>query len=77
MACCPECGEWIGPVAMSGGVHECDASVRIEYQVERARSDLSHIELELASYLATPRARKLLAFRRYLENRKRALPRRA
>jgi hypothetical protein len=35
----------------------------------RARFELASIETELAQYLATPRARKLLAFARFLEER--------
>ena len=35
------------------------------------RFELTEIESELDRYLATPRARKLLAFRKYLEQRER------
>jgi hypothetical protein len=69
MACCPECGEWIPVVAYRDGLHVCDADARIEHQVMRARHELTRIEWELASYLATPRARNLLEFTRYLERR--------
>ena len=74
MACCPECGEWIQAVAYRDGLHECDPDARIEHQVMRARHELTRIEWELASYLATPRARKLLAFTRYLERRRGRAP---
>ena len=70
MACCPECGEWVSAAAHRDGLHECDPDGRVEYQVTRARHELTRIEWELASYLATPRARKLLAFARYLEDRR-------
>ena len=70
MACCPDCGEWIPAVAYRDGIHECDPDPRIEHQVTRARHELTRIEWELESYLATPRARKLLAFARYLERRR-------
>jgi hypothetical protein len=58
-------------VALSEGLHVCDPEARIEYLVARARHELAGIEFELAGYLRTPRARKLLAFRRYLEARDR------
>ncbi len=74
MACCPECGEWVGAAAYRDGGHECDPDTRIEHQVVRARHELTRIEWELASYLATPRARKLLAFTRYLERRRGSAP---
>jgi hypothetical protein len=51
--------------------HECDPAARIEYHVMRARFELTRIESELAAYIATPRARNLLAFRRYLDERDR------
>jgi hypothetical protein len=69
MACCPECGEWIAAGTLRDGFHECDRDVLTEYQVTRARGELARLEWELACYLATPRARKLLAFRRFLEER--------
>jgi hypothetical protein len=71
LSCCPECGQWLTASALRDGSHECDPAARIEYHVMRARFELSRIESELASYLATPRARNLLAFRRYLEERER------
>ena len=74
MACCPECGEWVAAAAQRDGLHECDPEGRIEYQVTRARHELTRIEWEVASYLATPRARNLLAFARYLEDRRASAP---
>lgn len=74
MACCPECGEWVAAAAYRDGLHECDPEARIEHQVDRARHELTRIEWELSSYLATPRARTLLEFTRYLERRRVAAP---
>jgi hypothetical protein len=67
MACCPECGEWTSAAAYRDGCHECDPDARIEHHVQRARHELTRIEWELESYLATPRAQNLLAFTRYVE----------
>ena len=71
MACCPQCGAWVPASDHAAGTHTCDREALIEYQVSRARRELTRIEWELASYRATPRARKLLAFRRFLEARDR------
>ena len=46
----------------------------LECQNSWAPGLLTRIEWELASYLATPRARKLLAFTRYLERRRGRAP---
>jgi hypothetical protein len=70
MACCPDCGVWIQAATLRDGLHECDREALVEHQVLRARRELGRIEWELACYLQTPRARKLLAFRRYLERRR-------
>ena len=69
MTCCSQCGEWMQVETLRAGLHSCDSETLVEYQVMRARRDLDRIESELAGYLATPRARNLLAFRRYLERR--------
>lgn len=69
MACCPDCGVWVPAAALRDGEHECAREVLVEFQVLRARRQLVRFEWELACYLQTPRARKLLAFRRYLERR--------
>ena len=69
MTCCSQCGEWLQVEIVRAGLHQCDAEAFVEYQVMRARRDLDSIESELAGYLATPRARNLLTFRRYLERR--------
>ena len=71
MSCCPECGRRLSLATPGEGEHECDPEERVEYQALRARVELVSIEQELARYLATPRARKLLAFRRFLEDRDR------
>ena len=69
MTSCSQCGEWLQVEVMRAGLHACDPETLVEYQVTCARRDLDRIESELAGYLATPRARNLLAFRRYLERR--------
>jgi hypothetical protein len=69
MTCCSRCGEWMEAGVLRDGLHVCDHDTLVEYQVMQARRDLARIETELAGYLATPRARNLLAFRRYLDER--------
>lgn len=69
MACCPDCGQWVPGGELADGLHVCDGECLVEYQVARARRELTRLEWELACYLATPRARKLLAFRKYLDER--------
>ena len=69
LSSCPDCGQSLAASALRDGSHECNQAARIEYHVTRARFELSRLESELASYIATPRAQNLLAFRRYLEQR--------
>ena len=66
---CPECGAWAQAHAIEDGAHACDAEMRIEYQVSLARTGLDRLESDLERHAGTPRAQRLLAFRRYVERR--------
>ena len=68
---CESCGVTL-PEQELEETHECDERTLVAYQVLTFRADLDRLEKDLALYVETPRAQKLLAFARYLDARDRA-----
>ena len=66
---CPECGLRVPSHYLAAGMHECRPEHVLERQVEQWRDELVYLEREVAEYLRTPRAQKLLAFARWCHAR--------
>lgn len=68
---CPECGLSVPEIQLQHGSHVCDPERIIEYQVQKANKELENLESDIAEYLTTERAQKLLAFHRWNEEEQR------
>lgn len=68
---CPDCGLSVRRAALATGEHRCVQENVIAHQTRKARDELVGLEGELADYLATDRAQKLLAFERWCEENRR------
>jgi hypothetical protein len=62
---CPDCGLSVPASQLREGGHACRPENVLAHQVLRARAELETLEDDVAAYLQTDRAQKLLAFRRW------------
>jgi hypothetical protein len=62
---CPDCGLSVPAAQLEGGSHACNPESIIAHKTLEARRALEHLEQDVAAYLTTERAQKLLAFRRW------------
>lgn len=62
---CPDCGLSVPAAQMQGGSHTCNPDNLIAHQTLKAREELGALEHDIAAYLQTERAQKLLAFARW------------
>ena len=62
---CPDCGVSVPTAQLQAGTHTCNPDNLIAHQVVKARDELARLEQDVADYLTTERAQRLLAFRRW------------
>jgi hypothetical protein len=67
---CSVCSAAALAEALERGMHVCHPDNLIAHQTVKARRGLERLELEVAEYLRTPRAQKLLAFKRWYTRRR-------
>jgi hypothetical protein len=65
LAECSACGASVPRPFMEDGSHVCRPDQVLTHQLEEARRSVARLESDIAAYLQTERAQKLVAFRRW------------